>query len=224
MDKICTLCDSNKPIEQFSINRAKKDGLSAFCKGCAASRRKGYYTKNKDHINEVRKKNRKKYRDKEITYNREYRKNNLDKRKAYAAKYHAEHREEEKARGKRYREANRQKVKEVLREYRDLNAEKIKEYKRKYRENNPEVIRQHHLNRRVKKAKNESFFVLKKEIRKLMSSPCVNCGSTDNPTIDHIIPVSRGGRNSIGNYQTLCKSCNCSKHNKTIMEWRITAA
>lgn len=44
---------------------------------------------------------------------------------------------------------------------------------------------------------------------------CVMCGTTERITIDHIIPISKGGTNHIDNLQPLCMSCNCSKGAKT---------
>lgn len=40
---------------------------------------------------------------------------------------------------------------------------------------------------------------------------CSGCGSSENLTIDHIRPVSRGGDNRLENLQILCQSCNSSK-------------
>ena len=40
---------------------------------------------------------------------------------------------------------------------------------------------------------------------------CLRCGSTDDLTIDHIVPASRGGDDSDGNLQTLCHDCNQEK-------------
>ena len=40
---------------------------------------------------------------------------------------------------------------------------------------------------------------------------CVECGSTDNLTLDHIYPWSLGGPVTEDNLQTLCKSCNSRK-------------
>jgi len=43
---------------------------------------------------------------------------------------------------------------------------------------------------------------------------CLKCGSTENITIDHIIPVKLGGENTFDNIQPLCASCNSSKGTK----------
>lgn len=40
---------------------------------------------------------------------------------------------------------------------------------------------------------------------------CVTCGTHENLTIDHIIPLAKGGSNEIENLQTMCRSCNCKK-------------
>lgn len=40
---------------------------------------------------------------------------------------------------------------------------------------------------------------------------CKICGTVENITIDHIIPVVKGGKNIISNLQLLCKSCNSRK-------------
>ena len=47
---------------------------------------------------------------------------------------------------------------------------------------------------------------------------CGYCGDTENLTMDHVIPKSRGGRNSWSNLVTCCKKCNGRKDNKTPQE------
>lgn len=40
---------------------------------------------------------------------------------------------------------------------------------------------------------------------------CKYCGSTQNLEIDHIIPISKGGKSEYSNLQTLCHRCNVNK-------------
>ena len=42
---------------------------------------------------------------------------------------------------------------------------------------------------------------------------CVKCGS-DEVTVDHIVPVSKGGTNHIDNLQPLCRPCNSGKKDR----------
>jgi hypothetical protein len=41
---------------------------------------------------------------------------------------------------------------------------------------------------------------------------CGNCGSTENLHVHHIVPLSLGGSNELGNLRTLCKTCHAKLH------------
>jgi len=43
---------------------------------------------------------------------------------------------------------------------------------------------------------------------------CAYCGAKDILTIDHVIPVSRGGKTTFDNCVASCKSCNSNKGNR----------
>ena len=43
---------------------------------------------------------------------------------------------------------------------------------------------------------------------------CRNCGSTRDLEIDHIYPISKGGKTTFDNLQTLCRECNIQKSNR----------
>jgi len=53
---------------------------------------------------------------------------------------------------------------------------------------------------------------------------CAYCGqglSSNTITIDHVIPLSRGGSNYIDNLVPACRLCNSKKHNKTAEEYLL---
>ena len=99
------------------------------------------------------------------------------------------------------------------------NIEKNKQIIKRYKKNNVEKDREYSRYRHYRK-KRKIFYISKKELKKIYSSNCVICNSKDNIQVDHIIPLSRGGTHSIGNLQPLCRSCNCKKSTKYMIEFK----
>jgi 5-methylcytosine-specific restriction enzyme A len=58
--------------------------------------------------------------------------------------------------------------------------------------------------------------------RQLAKGVCHYCGrrfSVKELTMDHIVPISKGGRTTKGNVVVCCKECNTEKKSKLLMEW-----
>lgn len=60
---------------------------------------------------------------------------------------------------------------------------------------------------------------VKEYIYKKYGNNCLCCGSDDDLTIDHVIPINKGGKNELDNLQPLCRSCN-SKKGIDIIDYR----
>ena len=58
--------------------------------------------------------------------------------------------------------------------------------------------------------------------RRLAKGVCHYCGQSMPPkalTMDHIVPIARGGRSTKSNVVTACKACNTAKKQLLPMEW-----
>ncbi len=58
--------------------------------------------------------------------------------------------------------------------------------------------------------------------RKCSKGVCYYCRQSIKPqelTMDHVVPVSRGGKSSKGNIVPACKACNTKKKQLLPMEW-----
>lgn len=103
---------------------------------------------------------------------------------------------------------------------REDNRDREKARYQKYHQEHKDQAKNRLNKRRSLMQQNGVFVVLEKEILKLYRSECACCGSRENITMDHIIPISRGGTHGIGNLQPLCLTCNLSKSTKFMTEWR----
>jgi 5-methylcytosine-specific restriction endonuclease McrA len=129
-------------------------------------------------------------------------------------------RECDKAKGKTYYEKNKQARLEYRRNYRQNNPEKIAKRMKNWQLNNPEKINQYSRARQQKKLLNGLFQISKKELQSLYNSICFYCGSKNEIQTDHVIPIAKGGRTSIGNLVPACRRCNQSKGAKLLVEWK----
>lgn len=134
--------------------------------------------------------------------------------------------------------ANPDRSREMKREWRARNPERVRAYKATNYERHRESIlaytaeyfrRKPEARRKAKSAYRArrtavSFKILPSELRRILSSACVACGSRERITIDHVVPLVRGGRHAVGNLQPLCHSCNSSKGAKLMIEWRRACA
>lgn len=66
------------------------------------------------------------------------------------------------------------------------------------------------------------FFITKKDMIRLLNAPCSYESSlcSGKPTLEHIIPLSRGGTHGIGNLTNLCQYHNSSKGSKLHIEYK----
>jgi 5-methylcytosine-specific restriction endonuclease McrA len=40
---------------------------------------------------------------------------------------------------------------------------------------------------------------------------CLFCGNTNNLSVDHVVPIAKGGTDDPSNFQCLCRKCNSKK-------------
>ena len=76
--------------------------------------------------------------------------------------------------------------------------------------------------RRARKYSADTRAVSRSELSHLLTRPCLACGTHEAITVEHLIPLARGGRHAIGNLAPLCQTCNSSKGSMLWIEWRAS--
>lgn len=205
--KVCYKCKQMLSIDFFHKKSTGKFGVTGTCKFCSAIISAEWRKNNPE---------RKKINDKK------WAQANPDRTAAAKRRYSDKNKEAEKARKAAAYLANKESRDKKSRLWSKQNPEKERKRKRNWRRNNPEKARQENHKYRSK-LRERSFAITKKEIAKLIApQKCFYCQEhTEKPTLEHVIPIARGGNHSIGNLVSACGICNSSKQDKTIMEWRV---
>lgn len=117
-----------------------------------------------------------------------------------------------------YRTRHPERTRERNRAYYAQNGEAVREQARRWHAEHPGtvVMRNRALKARLAGAEGEGLTVAEWDaILERYGHQCLACGSK-NVTVDHVVPLSRGGRHEASNVQPLCASCNASKGTKTV--------
>lgn len=199
--KQCRVCQIEKPIESFYRQTKARDGRQSSCKECSNQNSIEWAKRNRDKVNVIRK-------------------NWLSKNPDYMREWNQANPEKVRQGQEKYRKANPERVRKTWSDYHERNREKRLRQSSEWAKANPELNRSRVRRRDAKRRENETFVVTKRDLARILSQKCAGCGIKENTTLDHIVPISRGGRHSVGNLHALCGSCNSSKKDKLWIEWR----
>lgn len=194
--KICRDCGQSFPATRnfFSLNRARKDRLSVFCRECNKSRLKTY----RSAPNGIEKR-------------LAYRETRRETDKIYHKNYHQRHSERERVYRRIYRATHQEHIRQYAKRYRQTHAHE------KRVQTLTRIARK-------KQAPGSYTAQQIRDLYQRQHGCCYYCktkfGKGKNAYhMDHIVPLSRGGTNDIHNIVLACPPCNLKKGGKLLHEW-----
>lgn len=211
--KACSKCSDVKPLSEYARDARRPDGIRSECKACKAVVQRQNYERNRAKRNA----------DSRAAYAA-----NADARRAYAKEYREANRESVDARRLAFRQANRARLAAASLDWyysSPENRQRVVERNKAWRAANArraaELSKAKTAARRARLKGATTHRITDRDLRRLIASPCAVAGCTNSDiTIDHIVPLMRGGSHGIGNLQPLCLSHNASKGTKLWIEFR----
>lgn len=215
--KICKKCNNEHDVSFFNKNIRKKDGYDIYCKSCTREMSQKSYLKHIDKNKKRLKEYAKTQKSKE--YKAKWRRENKEKCSEYTAKYRGVEENKEKLKKAREKQIERERL--LSRERYWANPDYYRKNNIKKRFNNIDRTR---LNERISSHKRRElkrnnplsekyYFKDILELKEKQNNKCIYCFKSIKKDfhIDHIIPISKGGADSLLNIQILCPTCNVRK-------------
>lgn len=193
--KICTNCKEGKPLEAFSKDSQKKDGLRSSCRECKKVYDKKYVEENKES---------------KYAANYAYTASHRKEKAVYDKHRRDEFGDEIRREKRRYYHSGGKEVGDV---WKKANKKLVRVYASKGAAKRRTLLVDSNLSHK------EVLYWLESQ-----DPVCTYCGTCckEYYEIDHVIPLSRGGSHSLGNLAVSCLSCNRSKKDKLLEEWELT--
>lgn len=205
---VCKQCGETKPhtAEFFYVADSRTKRLGPRCKSCCI---KNAVQRKRDNP-ERTKRDAKKYRTK-----------NSKSISEASKKRRIAHLEEYRAKNREWIKGNPEKARAACKRWRRAHPERQARADKNYRNNNPLAIRAKAHRRRALK-RGAPGICTADDIQRLLATQkgrCYYCGEKRKLTVDHVVPLSRGGSNEPSNLVLACKHCNSSKCDKLPHEW-----
>lgn len=210
--KHCSRCDQDKTLTDFGKHRGEPDGLQRWCRAC----------RKENTANDSEWKAHK------VAYDRQRRESRVEEFRAYNHdRYHnnPEYRARLLAWGKQRRSNPVFRASERQRHYRrwadpEYRQKKVASHRNR-RHADPEYRRKTWHYRQVRRERIQTQGVPFTEAEWVILCArydhcCLACGERKPLSVDHVVPISRGGSSDISNVQPLCLDCNRRKNARTI--------
>lgn len=206
--KRCTICGIEYPETKEFFRPVNELRLRAQCRQCEREKYKVWQEAHKDERNEYWRKYHEEHREKERAYARNWRNNHLER-----ARDNEHH----------WRKVNPKRKLEHQRKYVNRHPDRPRAYHRKWTKNNPGKVKAKADQYRAKKKAGGKY--TDEDVKRLYDAQkgkCYWCGQKVGKdfTIDHVIPLNRGGSNTPENIVIACRHCNCSRQDKLPHEWQ----
>lgn len=199
MFRQCSQCKNEYPlsVDYFYPNKKNRYGLKTSCKVCDKAKAKRWHAENVEKTREIKRKSREKHQER---YNAELR--------------------------RRWREdmTFRKKHSGRTKLWKSRNVDQNNALQRKRRDTPYHRMQ----NRLAQQRRKENTNVTEEQIHEMweeLQGRCAYCGvsifidGNRDVTIEHIVPITRGGTDNPENLTLICHLCNCSKNNRLYEEW-----
>lgn len=145
-----------------------------------------------------------------------------DRNRAKAAEWARANVDRHRQSAKLWRQTNPERCRSLVEAWCKRNPERVKELARASRERHRDLRTVYEANRRALLRGSDAVGVTRKQwlgICEQYNNRCAYCFSASKLTLEHFVPIARGGLNEPENVIPACLTCNASKGARTFLLW-----